>query len=133
MNAAAPRLSQHALDNGGLAFPAPYVDFSQCDDVPFDRVSVLEAPHRIADAIFRDSTLDGVGFRLTEIGKRIFRSSPINATEAFKYAPTSLLFGVWDSTGPRGGCGSCDFPALRKTPKFRLEPRSPHWGFSTFA
>ena len=94
-----------ALDNGYLTFPAPYVDFSNCDDVAFDRVSVLEAPHRIADAIFRDSTLDGVGFRLTETGKRIFKSSPINATEAFKYAPTSLLFGVWDSTGPQGGGG----------------------------
>lgn len=94
-----------AIDAGDLIFPAPYVDFAGCADVNFDRLSVLEAPHRIADAIFRDSELDSVPFRLTEIGREIFDSSILNAMGVYKHAPTSLLFGVWDSTGPRGGFG----------------------------
>lgn len=91
-----------ALESGGARFPAPYIDFSDCEDVNFERVSALEAPHRIADAIFRDSELDGALFRTTEIGRAIHTSSPLNALGVYKYAPTSLLFGVWDSTGPKG-------------------------------
>ena len=94
-----------ALDAGDLNFPAPFVDFAGCADVNFDRLSVLEAPHRIADAIFRDSELGGEPFRVTEIGREIFDSSVLNAMGVYKHAPTSLLFGVWDSTGPRGGGG----------------------------
>lgn len=94
-----------ALESGDLRFPAPYIDFSECEEVNFERLSVLEAPHRIADAIFRDSELGGALFRTTEIGREILSSSPLNALGVYKYAPTSLLFGVWDSTGPRGAFG----------------------------
>ena len=38
---------------------------------PVGRVSSLQAPHRIADAILRDSLLEGVAFRKSEIGERI--------------------------------------------------------------
>ena len=94
-----------ALEAGDARFPAPYIDFSGCEDVNFERLTVLEAPHRIADAIFRDSELDDAPFRTTEIGKAIFSSSPLNALGVYKYAPTSLLFGVWDSTGPKHSVG----------------------------
>ena len=50
--------------------------------------------------------MDGTLFRLTEIGRAITDASPRNATDMFRYAPTALLFGQWDSTGPRGGLGS---------------------------
>ncbi|MCY4669973.1 MAG: type I-U CRISPR-associated RAMP protein Csb1/Cas7u [Rhodococcus sp.] len=70
------------------------------------RVTVLQAPHRIADAIFRDSLLDGTLFRLSDIGRAITNATPRNATDMYRYSPTSLLFGMWDSTGPRGGLGS---------------------------
>lgn len=94
-----------ALESGDLRFPAPYIDFSGCEDVNFERLSVLEAPHRIADAAFRDSELGGLPFRMTKIGESVLSSSPLNALGVYKYAPTSLLFGVWDSTGPKGAAG----------------------------
>ena len=92
---------------GELRFPVPYVDFSEDPDVDdLGRITVLEAPHRLADAIFRDSLLDGTLFRLSEIGRAITDARPGNATSLFRYAPTALLFGQWDSTGPKGGLGS---------------------------
>ena len=90
-----------------LVFPVPYVDFAGDDDVTdYEKLTVLEAPHRLADAIFRDSLLKGTLFRLSDIGRAITDATPRNATALFRYAPTSLLFGMWDSTGPKGGLGS---------------------------
>ena len=90
-----------------LRFPVPYVDFTGEPDLDdLGRITVLEAPHRLADAIFRDSLLDGTLFRLSEIGRKITDARPGNATDLFRYAPTALLFGQWDSTGPKGGLGS---------------------------
>ena len=94
-------------ERGELVFPVPYVDFS--DDggaTDYDRLTVLEAPHRLADAVFRDSLLDGALFRLSDVGRAITDATPRNATDLFRYSPTSLLFGMWDSTGPKGGLGS---------------------------
>ena len=90
-----------------LRFPVPYVDFTGEPDLgDLGRITVLEAPHRLADAIFRDSLLDGTLFRLSDIGRAITDARPGNATDLFRYAPTALLFGQWDSTGPKGGLGS---------------------------
>ena len=72
----------------------------------YDKLTVLEAPHRLADAVFRDSLLDGTLFRLSDVGRAITDATPRNATDLFRYSPTSLLFGMWDSTGPKGGLGS---------------------------
>lgn len=94
-------------EQGHLEFPVPFVDFSGTGEVTdYDRLTVLEAPHRLADAIFRDSLLDGTLFRLSDIGRAITNATPRNATALFRYSPTSLLFGMWDSTGPKGGLGS---------------------------
>ena len=90
-----------------LAFPVPYVDFSNNADLTdYEKLTVLEAPHRIADAIFRDSLLDGTLFRLSDIGRAITDATPRDATDMYRYSPSSLLFGMWDSTGPKGGLGS---------------------------
>ncbi len=95
------------LDAGELSFPAPFVDFTDVEDLSdIGRITVLEAPHRIADAIFRDSLLDGTLFRLSDVGRRITEARPADATDMFRFAPTALLFGQWDSTGPKGGLGS---------------------------
>ena len=91
---------------GDLVFPVPYVDFSATDVTDYEKLTVLEAPHRLADAIFRDSLLDGTLFRLSDIGRAITDATPRNATALFRHSPTSLLFGMWDSTGPKGGLGS---------------------------
>ena len=90
---------------GRADLPVITVDFTGVDlPKPF-RVSSLEAPHRIADALLRDSELDGVMFRQSDIGKRLDNLDARNATSLFELCPTALVFGMWDSTGPRGGLG----------------------------
>lgn len=70
------------------------------------RITSLEAPHRIADALLRDSELDGKPFRDTTIGKGLSNAGPQNSSLLFEYCPTALIFGMWDSTGPKGGSGA---------------------------
>ena len=94
-------------EQGELRFPVPYVDFSDDEGLTdYDKLTVLDAPHRLADAIFRDSMLEETLFRLSRVGRAITDATPRNATDLFRYSPTSLLFGMWDSTGPKGGLGS---------------------------
>jgi len=69
-------------------------------------VTSLSAPHRIADALLRDSLLDGRLFRLSELGQSFTHSSTRNAAPLFRVCPTGLVFGLWDSTGPKGGLGA---------------------------
>lgn len=71
-------------------------------------VTSLEAPHRIADSLFRDSLFNGIIFRKSVKGSVLDRADVRNATGLFGLCPTALVFGVWDSTGPRGGLG-CKF------------------------
>lgn len=70
------------------------------------KITSLEAPHRVADAIFRDSLYKGVIFRKSEKGKILDHADISNATGLFGLCPTALVFGIWDSTGPRGGLGA---------------------------
>ena len=69
-------------------------------------VTSLEAPHRIADALFRDSLLNGTIFRESAKGRILDTAEVRNATGLFGLCPTALVFGLWDSTGPRGGLGA---------------------------
>lgn len=69
-------------------------------------VTSLEAPHRVADALFRDSVLGNVIFRKSDKGQLLDHADVRNATGLFGLCPTALLFGLWDSTGPRGGMGA---------------------------
>lgn len=69
-------------------------------------VTSLDAPHRAADAIFRDCTLGGVIFRKSDKGRVLDSADVRNATGLFGLNPTALIFGLWDSTGPRGGLGA---------------------------
>jgi len=90
-----------------LSFPVVQVDFSGepgLEDI--GQITALQAPHRIADAILRDSMLDGMLFRYTPIGRSFTDSRPANAVGMYRYCPTALIFGVWDSTGPKGGLGA---------------------------
>lgn len=71
------------------------------------RISSLQAPHRVADAILRDSlSKEGTPFRQTPEGKKLAEANTHNATPLFELCPTALLFGLWDSTGPKGGLGA---------------------------
>lgn len=65
-------------------------------------VTSLTAPHRVHDAILRDSEIDGARFRESTIGKAIVGARAHNATAFYRYCPTALLFGTWDSTAGEG-------------------------------
>jgi len=96
---------QDAVDRKLISMPVIAVEFGdQIADV--QRVTSLQAPHRIADAILRDSLFEGTPFRASNVGKAITDSSLCNATSLFKYCPHALILGVWDSTGPKGGLGA---------------------------
>jgi CRISPR-associated protein Csb1 len=60
----------------------------------------------LADATLRYSELDGVPFRQSDKGRPLNTVSPANATPLFELCPTALVFGMWDSTGPKGGLGA---------------------------
>lgn len=90
-----------------VALPVVSVDFSEAEGVRgLDRISSLEAPHRIFDALLRDSMSGDTLFRLGDVGRAITEASPRNAAALFRYAPHTLVWGGWDSTGPRGGLGA---------------------------
>jgi CRISPR-associated protein Csb1 len=72
----------------------------------YGRVTVLEAPHRVYDAIFRDSTRDGVPFRQSALGQRLVAARPRQATALYEYCPTVLLLGGWDSHAGDSGRGA---------------------------
>lgn len=71
-------------------------------------VTSLTAPHRIHDAIIRDSEIqqtpngERVRFRESTIGKEVVAARVQKATALYKYCPTALIFGTWDSTAGEG-------------------------------
>jgi CRISPR-associated protein Csb1 len=96
-----------AYRSGELSVPLVTVDFREAEGVEgLDRISALEAPHRIFDAILRDSLLGDTLFRLSAVGQAITEAAPRDVSALFRHAPHTLVFGGWDSTGPRGGRGS---------------------------
>lgn len=96
---------QEAWEGGLIELPVVSSDFSAVDNPGVPKVTSYQAPHRIMDAILRDSNLGGAKFRESPLGKELDRLSLGYATPLLQYAPHCLVFGVWDSTGPRGGLG----------------------------
>jgi CRISPR-associated protein Csb1 len=100
---------QEAWEAGEIKLPVVSVDFAKVENPGVPKISSLLAPHRIADAILRDSTVDdgerSRKFRDSDIGKELDQVSAAYATPLLRYAPHCLVFGMWDSTGPRGGLG----------------------------
>ncbi len=92
--------------NGKVELPLLITRFNQTKLPKKFTVTSLEAPHRVADAIFRDSLLNGVIFRKSNKGAILDTADINNATGLFGLCPTALIFGLWDSTGPRGGLGA---------------------------
>lgn len=60
-------------------------------------LSVNQLPHRIFDALLRDSELAGQPFRATPLGQSLTEARADNATALLENAPGTLLFGAWDS------------------------------------
>ena len=69
-------------------------------------ISVNELPHRIYDAILRDSLVNDIPWRQSEIGRAVLGSTISNATSLYSYAPLTLLLGGWDSHGGDAGSGA---------------------------
>ena len=88
--------------------PLPYVtvDFRGKGLEPLERITSLDAPHRVYDAILRDSLLEGVPFMQSGEGRRVAAAKPADATALLELSPAALLFGVWHSQGEGGGLGA---------------------------
>jgi CRISPR-associated protein Csb1 len=89
-----------------VPIPHLYVDFAGKGIAGVERITSLEAPHRVYDAILRDSLLDGLPFMSSPIGTRLAAAKPPDAAALLEVAPTALLFGSWHSTGQGGGLGA---------------------------
>lgn len=95
-----------AAEADRIRLPRLVVDFPGAGLNSVGRISVLEAPHRIFDAILRDSELSGKPFRDSDLGHALRQATPADATAILQAAPTALLFGAWNSTGEGGGLGA---------------------------
>ncbi len=89
-----------------IALPYLFVDFAGAGFNSIGEITSLDAPHRVFDAILRDSLLDGTPFRESEVGKSLEEATARDATAILEASPTALLFGVWNSTGEGGGIGA---------------------------
>ena len=100
---------QDAVEGALIELPLVSVDFAAVNNPGVLKVTSLQAPHRIVDAILRDSNVvrgeKVTRFRDSDIGQELGQLSAGYATPLLNYAPHCLLFGMWDSTGPRGGLG----------------------------
>ena len=105
----ANRLEESLLEiirEGSLCIPHVVVDFSGEGLSGISKITSLEAPHRVYDAIFRDSFLDGKPFMENTAGERLAKASNSDASALLEVSPTALLFGSWHSTGEGGGIGA---------------------------
>lgn len=95
-----------AVRAGAADIPYLVVDFEGTGLVGLTSITSLEAPHRVYDAILRDSMVQGQPFPKSDLGKRLAQASVENATALLQASPTALLFGSWHSTGEGGGLGA---------------------------
>jgi len=90
----------------GLPIPHVVVDFSDAGLEGITHVTSLDAPHRIYDAILRDSLLGDEPFMESEAGKRLAKAKTDDASAVLEISPNALVFGAWHSTGEGGGIGA---------------------------
>jgi CRISPR-associated protein Csb1 len=96
-----------AIRDGRLSAPITSVDFRPFDDLAgLDRISDYEASHRIFDALLRDSYDGEHLFRNGPAGRAITEARAQDVAGLYYHSPHTLVFGGWDSTGPRGGLGA---------------------------
>ncbi|MDE2907137.1 MAG: type I-U CRISPR-associated RAMP protein Csb1/Cas7u, partial [Acidobacteriota bacterium] len=91
---------------GGLRLPYVTVDFGNAGLHPITEVTSLDAPHRIYDAILRDSLHGEEPFMQSLEGRHIAEATAADATAVFELSPAALLFGAWHSQGEGGGLGA---------------------------
>lgn len=99
-----------AIERGRMQLPLIEVDFHDVNDQfrnPLPNLTSLDVPHRLADAILRDSILaDGTRFLKSRYAAEWGRSNLWNATAVYRLCPTALIFGMWGSPEKPGGLGA---------------------------
>ncbi len=101
---------KRAVEDGKISLPLIEVDFSSANanllkDIP--KLTTLDVPHRLADAILRDSLVDGkTRFSQSAYAQRWSKANLWNATPIYELCPTALLFGMWGSPLKPGGLGA---------------------------
>jgi len=95
-----------AAISDGVPIPHVEVDFTEAGLEGISRITSLDAPHRVYDAILRDSLYDGKGFMDSDVGERLAKAKAEDASALLEISPTALLFGAWHSTGQGGGLGA---------------------------
>ena len=101
----ANRLEESLERSDECNIPNVVVDFTDTKIADVGKITALSAPHRIFDAIIRDSMLGDEQFPDSKVGKAVNSATPKNATGLFQYSPSTLVFGGWNSTGDKGGSG----------------------------
>lgn len=89
-----------------VLIPYVTVDFVGTGLEPLERITSLEAPHRVYDAILRDSLLGDKPFMQSDEGKRLASAKPADASALLEISPAALVFGAWHSQGSGGGLGA---------------------------
>ncbi len=104
----ANRLEECLLDaiRDRVAIPYVEVDFTGAGLDGISKITSLDAPHRVYDAILRDSLYEGTPFMESDIGQRLAKAKMEDASALLEVSPTALLFGAWHSTGEGGGLGA---------------------------
>lgn len=105
----ANRLEESLLDaiHNGQQIPHVVVDFSSAGLAGIAVLTSLDAPHRVYDAILRDSlTEEGKPFMESDVGQQLAKAGLQNASALLEISPNALLFGAWHSTGQGGGLGA---------------------------
>lgn len=104
----ANRLEESLLAAISDGIPIPYVevDFTEARLDGISKITSLDAPHRVYDAILRDSLYNGTPFMESDIGQRLAKAKAADASVLLEVSPTALLFGAWHSTGQGGGLGA---------------------------
>jgi CRISPR-associated protein Csb1 len=127
-----------AIERQEIELPLIEVDFHAANEnlrSPIVNLTSLDVPHRLADAILRDSELaDGTRFSKSEYAKKWGRSNLWNATAVYELCPTALVFGMWGSPEKPGGLGAkferafvseivaVDVEQIEKRNGFRIDP-----------
>jgi CRISPR-associated protein Csb1 len=95
-----------AIRENAVDVPHVTVDFRTAALSGITELTSLDAPHRVYDAILRDSLLAGTPFMKSDLGQRLVTAKSDNASALLETSPTALLFGAWHSTGQGGGVGA---------------------------
>src|SRR5690606_20809675 len=96
----ANRLEECLLEAIADGVPIPYVevDFTEAGLEGISKITSLDAPHRVYAAILRDSLHNGTPFMECDVGLRMAKAKPEDASALLDISPTARLFGAWHST-----------------------------------